>query len=185
MMEAVLVVCGEKGYRNVTVQDVIDRYGGHRSQFYAHFASKARCYAAAYEFEAERRYAEIQDAARAAESWKERLTVVLEGVGRWASRQPMLARGLVVEVHVAGGSALAKRSELMDRLSRVIDGVRRATDTPHSPPPVTAAFMIGVIESSLTRALMRERPREFTAAAPELVGMVAGAFGLEEPVARI
>jgi hypothetical protein len=44
--------------------------------------------------------------------------------------------------------------------------------------------MIGVIESSLTRALMRGRPREFAAATPELVGMVAGAFGLEAPPAR-
>src|SRR5215204_4187898 len=58
-LDAMLAACGQKGYRRVAVQDVIDRYGGNRVQFYRHFSSKADCYAAAYEDEVERLEARV------------------------------------------------------------------------------------------------------------------------------
>jgi AcrR family transcriptional regulator len=176
IMEAALETCGERGYRDATVQDVIDRYGGHRQQFYAHFASKKECYAAAYEFEVERLYATLRDLAQAEPSWHRGLAAILTGLAGFLCERPAFARGLLVEVHVAGGSALLKRLEVFERLTRAVDSARHETESRHSPPPVTATFMVGAIEAAVTSALTRAEPEDFSAAVPELAQMVLAAY---------
>jgi AcrR family transcriptional regulator len=176
IMEAALETCGERGYRDSTVQDAIDRYGGYRYQFYKHFAGKAECYVAAYEFEVERRYAELRAIAAAQPSWRRGLVAMLYGLADFLCERPSLARGLLVEVHVAGGPALLKRLEVFERLTRAVDGARHETESRHSPPPVTATFMVGAIEAAVTSALTRAEPRDFADAVPELAHMVLAAY---------
>jgi AcrR family transcriptional regulator len=65
ILEAMLATCGEKGYRRVAVQDVIESYGGNRVQFYRHFSSKGDCYDGAHEDEIERLQARVLGAASA------------------------------------------------------------------------------------------------------------------------
>jgi AcrR family transcriptional regulator len=176
IMEATLEACGERGYRDATVQDTIDRYGGHRQQFYKHFAGKAECYATAYEFEVERLYAALRARAVAEPSWHSGLFAVLDGLAKLICERPAFARGLLVEVHVAGGSALLKRLEVFERLTHAVDSARHETESRHSPPPVTATFMVGAIEAAVTRALTRAEPQDFANAVPELAHMVLAAY---------
>jgi hypothetical protein len=87
---------------------------------------------------------------------------------------PERMRGLLVEVHIAGGPALAKRAEVLERLIRAVDRGRRELDLGHSaPPPLAAPFMVGAIEASVTRCLLNRRPREFLDSLPELAQIVA------------
>ncbi len=176
IMEASIEACGERGYRDATVQDVIDRYGGHRQQFYKHFASKAECYTAAYEFEVERLYAALGALATAEPSWHRGLVATLNGLADFICARPTFARGLLVEVHVAGGPALLKRLEVFERLTRAVDSARHETESRHSPPPVTATFMVGAIEAAVTSALTRAEPQDFADAVPELAQMVLAAY---------
>lgn len=184
IMEAMLAACGDKGFREVSIQDVIDRYGGYRLQFYRHFANKADCYAAAYDAEIERLCGHILEAAPGRD-WGERLRAGLDVVARFARERPDVARGLLVEVHVAGSPALAKRQEALKRLSRAVDSARRENEAGrHSPPPITADFMIGAVESAVTSALMRGEPWAFSEAVPELAEMVIAAYFGEEGSTR-
>src|SRR4051794_24581475 len=70
ILDAMLASCGSKGYRQVAVQDVIERYGGNRVQFYRHFGNKADCYAEAFEREADRLGERILTAACAERTWR-------------------------------------------------------------------------------------------------------------------
>jgi AcrR family transcriptional regulator len=176
ILEAMLEICGEKGYRRVAVQDVIDRYGGNRVQFYRHFASKADCYATAHDIETARLSETILGAARAAGGWRTGLRAGLDELAHFAEQRPLLARGLLVEVHVAGGPALPRRAEACARFADAIDGGRREAGDDRSPPAITAQFMVGAIESTLTSALAAGDPRAFTAAVPELTYMVVSAY---------
>jgi AcrR family transcriptional regulator len=176
ILEAMLAVCGEKGYRRVAVQDVIDRYGGNRVQFYRHFSSKSDCYAAAYEDQIERLRERVFAVSRAEPAWRLGVRAGLGELASFAEANPPLARGLVVEVHVAGGVALHKRAEVCDRFGRAIDVARRDPAPSHSPPPITARFMVGAIESSLNDALAAGTPQAFSAAVPELTHMVVSTY---------
>lgn len=180
IMAAMLEACGELGYRKVSVRAVLERYGGHRIQFYSEFANKAECYAAAYGAEAERLVAALLKAGAVAPGWQAGLTGALGEVARYARERPLAARGVLVEIHVAGGPALAKREELFERLTRAIDSARRETGSRHSPPPITAAFMVRAIEAAVGAALEAGEPERFVAAVPELAGMVAAAYFGEE-----
>jgi AcrR family transcriptional regulator len=181
IMGAMLLACGELGLRRVTVQDVLERYGGNRPQFYRHFANLGECYAAAYAAEAEHLCAEILRAGAAEPTWRRGLRAALDVLATFAREQPLTARALLIDVHIAGGPAMAKRKEIFERLSNAIDSARRETESRHSPPPLTALFIVSAIEASVVSALLSDEPRRFEEAVPELAQIAAAAYFGDEP----
>lgn len=178
-MEATLEVVGEDGYRNLSVQKVLDRQGGSRGQFYRHFPSAAACYEAAYAGEAERLCEAILRAGRGGDSWGAGLEAALDELARFALEQPAIARAVLVEVHVAGGPTLWKRKEVFERLSRALDSARRETVSRHSPPPLTAMFIVHMVDSALAEALIHEAPQRFAPTA--LAKLLAIYYDLASP----
>jgi AcrR family transcriptional regulator len=173
---AMLEACGEMGFRAVAVQDVIDRYGGNRVQFYRHFASKADCYVAAYEEGIEMLCERLLGAGRAAPGWRPGLRAALGELAGFLTAEPLRARALLIDVHVAGEPALTKRAEVVERLVAAIDAARQEDGALEDPPPLTARFMLGAIESAATSALARGEAGGFSASVPELAHMVVGAY---------
>jgi AcrR family transcriptional regulator len=172
ILEAMLGACGELGYRAVTVKDVYERYGGYRVEFYNHFASKAECYAVAYELGIERLWRRLMRACEAAGDWASGLQAALGELAAFVSERSDIAAGLLVQARVAGGPAGAKRAEVLERLTCAVDGARRETSASrHSPPPITARFMVSAIEESVVSALARGVPEDFAAAVPSLAGL--------------
>ncbi|HWW67435.1 MAG TPA: hypothetical protein VNY83_05580 [Solirubrobacterales bacterium] len=176
IMEAMLIASGELGYREVSVSRVLEYYGGNRTQFYGLFANKAECYAAAYRLEAGRLCGALLGVAVAAGGWREGLRAALGELAGFAAERPLAAKGLLIEVHVAGGPALAKREEVFEHLTRAVDGARRETESRHSPPPMTALFMVGAIEECVCARLMDGDVEGLHAAIPELAQMVVTAY---------
>jgi AcrR family transcriptional regulator len=181
IMRAALVASGELGYRGTTVEAVLNGYGGYRTQFYRHFASFEQCYRAAYDAQADALAERLLRAGADAPSWRGGLRATLLELASFAGEQPNLARGLLVEAHVAGPAVLRRRKEVLERLSSALDSARRETRSRHSPPPLTAAFMVSGIDSVLATALVGEKPQAFLNSVPELEQLVADAFFLEPP----
>jgi AcrR family transcriptional regulator len=176
IMAATLASCGERGYRRTRVADVFGRYGGYRLQFYQHFSSLRECYEEAHATHLARLEARLLAAAAAAAGWRAGLRAALGELAAFAAEDPALARGLLVEAHVAAGAAIAQRQEVLERLSRAIDSARRDTGSRHSPPPLTASFMVSAIEAAVVRALMKRRTEELARALPELEFLVSSAY---------
>jgi AcrR family transcriptional regulator len=175
IMNSMLLCCGETGYRRVPVEQVYRRYGGSRNQFYRYFESKAECFEAAYTEEAERLCDELISTGRR-DGW----TSALANLGRFVAAEPARAKALFVEVHVAGGGALAKRRETLERLARALESACRHQESRHPPPPMTAEFMICAVEQAVSSALLRDNPGEFAAAVPELVVLVSNIYREDE-----
>lgn len=169
ILEAMLEACGELGYRAVTVKDVYQRYGGYRAEFYRHFTNKAECYAEAYGTAVEQLWRRLDRTCGAADGWAAGLRAVLDDLADVVGEKPHRAAGLLVGVHVARGPAWDKRTEVFERLTRAVDGARRETSgSRHSPPPVTARFIVSAIEESVVSALAIGSPEGFAAAVPSL-----------------
>src|ERR1700712_1975733 len=79
IMEAMLLACGELGYREVAIKDVLERYGGHRVQFWQNFASKEDCFALAYATWTDRLVAELLEAAAGGDDWRRGVRAALGG----------------------------------------------------------------------------------------------------------
>jgi AcrR family transcriptional regulator len=177
IMAATLAASGELGLRRLTVQAVTERYGGYRLQFYQHFASLRECYEEAHAVHLAKLESRLLAASAAAEGWRPGLRAALEELARFVGEDPALARGLLVEVHVAAGASIAQRQEVLERLSRAIDSARRETSgSRHSPPPLTAPFMVSAIEAAVVRALMKGRTEELETALRELEFLVSSAY---------
>jgi AcrR family transcriptional regulator len=169
ILVAMLEVSGRCGYRKATVKDVYERCGGYRMQFYRHFANKADCFRTAYEAEIEQLCRRLLRVCEGGDGWADGLRAALEELAAFVCESPDLAAGLLAEAHVAGPLVGAKRAEVVERLTRAVDGARRETSASrHSPPPITASFMISAIEESVMSALARGAPEEFAAAVPSL-----------------
>ncbi len=87
-----------------------------------------------------------------------------------------VARALFIDVHVAGGAALVKRSELVERLAEELDRARAESRAPHPPPPETARFMVAAIEAAAVSALLKREPQRFATALPELAHLIVEAY---------
>lgn len=165
LMEAMLLVSGERGYEQIAVQDVIEAAGASRATFYKHFKDKDDCFAQAHHDAANWLVRRLISDARRQPTWRESLRIGMAELLEFCANQPLMARALFVETHAAGGAALAEHNLLMERLSHAIDGARREIPSRQAPPPVTAAFMVGAIETLVRSKLMSDEPET----APEML----------------
>jgi AcrR family transcriptional regulator len=181
IMAATLLACGELGYGKVTVEAVLERYGGYRAQFYRHFANLGDCYAAAYEAEAGRLCDELLRVGAAQPSWRQGLRAALAELATFIRERPQAARALLVDVHIAGEPAMSMRNEMFERFSRAIDSARRETGSRHSPPPSTAQFAVSAIDAAVVSALLSGKPERFGDAAADLAQIVFTAYFGDDP----
>jgi hypothetical protein len=87
------------------------------------------------------------------------LEAALDEIAGWARQHPELARGLLIEAHTAGEQVHQNRKEVFERFSHALDSARRETRSRHSPPPLTAEFIVHAIDTALVNALS-DGPRD-------------------------
>src|SRR3954453_24037732 len=73
LLAAMLRAAAELGYRELSVQDVLDRAGVSRPTFYEHFENKEDCFLAAFDVASARLCERLETAAEEGETWRERL----------------------------------------------------------------------------------------------------------------
>ena len=160
--QAALATCGEVGYRRLTVQRILDRTALNRARFYKSFANKDECYASAHAAGWERLIGELLVAGAAGGSWLSGFRCALERLAAFAEAEPLIAKGLLAEAHLAGPGPVAKRNEVFERLSRAIDSARRETvGSRHSPPPIAASFILAASEAAVVRSLLAVEEASF------------------------
>ena len=95
-----------KGYRAVTVADIVRRAGIARNTFYENFGSKEECFLAASEFAAGEALRRVVEAAEKVDSWPRRVNHGLAAFLGFVASEPALARACVVEALSAGPAAV-------------------------------------------------------------------------------
>jgi len=98
----------EKGYRAVTVADIVRRAGIARNTFYENFSSKEDCFLAACDYAVKEARARVLEAAGEVEAWPERVRAGLAAFLRYAAGEPALARTCIVEALSAGPAAVER-----------------------------------------------------------------------------
>lgn len=171
---AMLHAVSDLGYLETNVQDVIDRAGVSRPTFYEHFANKEDCFLAACDTSAERLLRRVEIAARkGGDVWRDRVRYGLEALLAFALREPAAARAIIVEARAASAAAVRRRVELLDQFADCLDGLARDL-LPDSEPRtrVTAAGIIGGVESLLYSRLCKHEHEELNSLLPSLMYFV-------------
>lgn len=148
--EAMLLTAGELGYAKATVREVSERAGITQDRFHRRFGSKAACFARAYEAAAEHVVVEMTEACEGEGDWREGFRAGLAVLLRFVAEQPLTAKALVVEVRTARGDAWAHHQRLVERLTAALETAREQPGARPSATPMTAGFIVGAIEESLS-----------------------------------
>jgi AcrR family transcriptional regulator len=183
-MEGALNAVGELGYRGASVRAILEYSGGHRAQFYRHFGSKEDCFERAYAVWIERLCVSLLEVAVATPGWRAGLRAALTSLFGFVGERPSIARALFVEVQVAGGAALDKRKEAMERLAGALDSVRGEIGPGGAPPEATGMFVVGGVEACVCEALAAGHPDRIWDALPELMHFAVGSY-LGKEVAEV
>ena len=170
LLAAMLRATAELGYREVSVQDVLDRAGVSRPTFYEHFENKEACFLAAFYNAAARLRKRLEAAAGEAEDWRRRLRLGLEELLRFVAEDPDAAMSLIVDGRAACPPALERRDALLDHFSSCLDSMVRAeADPANAPSAIAAAGIVGGIEALLYARLNRGEADDVQSLLPSLM----------------
>lgn len=150
VLEAMLLTAGEIGYTNATVREVAERAGITQDRFHRHFGSKEACFARAYAEAADRLASQVLTACRSTTSWREGFSAGLAELLRFVAEQPLLAKALLLEVRAARGDAWLAHQRQVERLTDALDTARHEPSARADASPMTAGFVAGAIEESLS-----------------------------------
>jgi AcrR family transcriptional regulator len=157
VLEAMLLTVGEMGYAKATVREVAERARITQDRFHRRFGSKETCFARAYKEQADRLDRQIRDACEEASSWRGSFEAGLAELLRFVAEQPLLAKALLLEVRAARGEAWAVHQEVVGRLTTALDSARHEPGARAGASPMTAGFVAGAIEESLSIELAAGR----------------------------
>jgi AcrR family transcriptional regulator len=160
----------ELTYREVSVQDVLERAGVSRPTFYEHFENKEDCFLIAFDTAANRLRKRLLAAARDAVGWRDRLRAALGELLRFVSDDPDAAMSLIVDARAACPAALQRRDKLLDGFAACLDAEVRAEAVPGTAPSaIAAAGIVGGIEALLYSRLYRGEAEDFESLLPSLM----------------
>jgi AcrR family transcriptional regulator len=180
-LEAMLLSVGARGYEEVSVREVLERAGISRERFQRSFGGKEGCFAQAYEMAAERLSAEVLEAGRSGETWRDGFRAALRCLLRTVAEQPLLAKALLIEVRVARGVAWAKHQLLVEQLVAALDTARQQPGARPTATPLTAQFVAGAIEESLCTEIAAGRAATVGRLLPDLAHLaILNYFGEDE-----
>jgi AcrR family transcriptional regulator len=172
LLAAMLRATAQLGYREVNVQDVLDRAGVSRPTFYEHFENKEACFLAAFDSAASRLRKRIATGiAAGGETWRERLRAAIAAVLQLVVEEPDAAMSLIVDARAACPAALERRDDLLDRFASCLDTDVRDEweDNEYPPSPIAAAGIVGGIEALLYSRLNKGETDDLESLLPSLM----------------
>jgi len=180
MLQAV----GTQGYEQATVQDAITKAGLYRQAFYDNFTDKEDCYLHAIDAGSAWVELAMRQAAAGAVTWRDQLRGALDGLLSFLDEQPEIGRALLVEVHAAGGRAVDKRTEAMERAATMMDMAREESE--EVAPAISAEAVVAGILAVLHTRLAARGAEDFNRLLPELMYLaVLPYFGAEAAAAEM
>jgi AcrR family transcriptional regulator len=106
IVNALALETSEKGYRKVTVTDIVKRAAIARNTFYENFRSKEDCFLATQEFAMSAALERVVEAAGELDDWPRRVRAGLAAFLDFVAEEPALARACMVESLSAGPASV-------------------------------------------------------------------------------
>jgi len=120
LLAAIPGVAAERGYAAMSVADLVRAAAVSRNAFYANFANKRECFAAAVEDGHERLFAVLAEPCDRRASLGERLEARLGAALELLAKEPELARLLFVEAVAAGREEALRQHEWLRRCAQLL-----------------------------------------------------------------
>jgi len=158
-----------RGYRAVTVADIVSRAGIARNTFYENFASKEDCFLAAQDFAVMEALRRVVTAATKVDSWQARVDAGLAAFLRYVASEPALARTCIVEALSAGPASLARYEESLQAFIPLFRIGRKVSPHGDKLPATLEETIIGGIFWIIYQRIILGETEQIEELQPELV----------------
>ncbi len=159
----------EKGYRAVTVADVVRRAGIARNTFYENFGSKEECFLAAQEYAMNSALEQVVEAAGSVDEWPRRVEAGLAAFLAYVAGEPALARTCMVEALAAGPASFHYYEESLQSFVSLFRVGRDVSPSGKELPETLEEALIGGIFWILYQRLVQADTGTIEGLLPELV----------------
>ena len=179
----------DRGYRAVTVADIVRRAGIARNTFYDNFASKEDCFLATQDYAVEESLARIVEAATEAESWEDRLAAGLGAFLKYVATEPALARTCIVEALSAGDAAQERYEESLRAFVPLLRMGRESSPHGEDLPDTLEETLAGGIFWVIYQRIVLGETEQIESLLPDLVDFALtpyiGAESAQRATARL
>jgi AcrR family transcriptional regulator len=158
-----------RGYRAVTVADIVRRAGIARNTFYENFSSKQDCFLATQDYAVQEALRRVVEAATKVESWQERVDDGLAAFLHYVASEPALARTCIVEALSAGPASLARYEESLQSFIPLFRIGRKVSPRGEGLPETLEETIIGGIFWVIYQRIIRGETEQIEQLLPELV----------------
>jgi AcrR family transcriptional regulator len=159
----------EKGYRAVTVADIVKRAGIARNTFYDNFASKEDCFLAAQQYAMSAALEQVVGAAGEIGQWPRRVEAGLAAFLRFVVEEPALARTCMVEALAAGPASVRYYEESLQAFVSLFKLGRDVSPHGGDLPETLEEALIGGVFWILYQRLLAEETDRIEELLPELL----------------
>jgi AcrR family transcriptional regulator len=159
----------EKGYRAVTVADIVKRAGIARNTFYENFSSKEECFLAAQEYAMSSALEQVVGAAGELDQWPQRVEAGLAAFLGYVAREPALARTCMVEALAAGPDSVRHYEESLQAFVSLFKLGRDVSPHGRELPETLEEALIGGVFWILYQRLLLAQTEKIEKLLPELV----------------
>jgi AcrR family transcriptional regulator len=162
-------VFAERGYRQVSVADIVKAAAIARGRFYDNFSSKEDCFFALYDSATEATLERVgQACGESTESFPERVAAGIAALLAAIEADPAVARACVVEGPAVGPAINARFEKLIGDFAAMLRS-GRGDDGASELPETVEETVVGGLYWLLYHALLEQRPKRIARLRPQLV----------------
>jgi AcrR family transcriptional regulator len=153
LREALLDLCVQRGYADLTLEELLERAGVDRAAFNRHYADLDALFAAVLEEVYAEFFARATAAVAGQSGWRDRMRATAYALLRFLRSDERVARIAAVEAQHAGEGAQRLFLQTFNRLVDLIDEGSAEADGPDSPSRATALGVGGVVFARIQEAV--------------------------------
>lgn len=143
IIAALAAEASERGYRAVTVADLVKRAGIARNTFYENFSSKEDCFLATQRFATTKALERVVSAAGEIDDWPGRVRAGLAAFLEYIAQEPALARACMVEALAAGPASVRCYEESLQSFVSLFKLGRDVSPYREKLPPAMEEAIVG------------------------------------------
>lgn len=161
-------IIAARGYRDVSVADIVKAAAVARGRFYEHFASKQDCFLALYEYGTTSALDLVEESCKGLEgSFPERVETGLAALLAYIEANPALARSCIVEGPAVGPAISTRFESLIAGFAALLRAGREGEGAEELPATVEET-VVGGLYWILYYAILEQKPKRVGRLLPQL-----------------
>jgi AcrR family transcriptional regulator len=181
---AMIDLCFEYGYRQTSLEMLLERAGVDRDAFARHFADLEDCFCRIYVGMRDELMRRVAVAAKGRPSWRDGIRAVAYTMVDWTAEDEKRTKFAVVEVRTAGERAAILMGQAFEELFELIDEGRDERELPGEISRATAEAVGGMIFTQMFAAYEQGSIDAVRAKVPEMMYMAVRPYLGEEVAAE-